>query len=129
MPPGGMESGLDAQEEAKRSKAEEELVPEAQWTSLHPNPISLKVLVPQDEENAKFNFNGQTVMLGSMAPGTTVKDLKSNLSQQLGGLAVTKIKLSTVKHGVLKDTMTIGYYNFTDGENVMVGTKERGGRK
>jgi len=30
---------------------------------------------------------------------------------------------------VLKDTMTIGYYNFTDGENVMVGTKERGGRK
>jgi len=85
--------------------------------------------VPKEEDNAKFNFNGQTVMLNGIAPGTLVKDLKANLSQHLGGLAANKVKVSTVKHGVLKDNMTIAYYNFVDGENLMVGTKERGGRK
>ena len=83
----------------------------------------------QDEENAKFNFNGQPVMLGGVGPTTTIKDVKGILSQHLGGLAGNKIKLSTVKHGVLKDGMTVAFYNFVEGENVMVATKERGGRK
>lgn len=120
--------GIDAQEEAKRAKAEAELVPEAQWSAQHPNPISVKVIVPQEEENAKFNLNGQTVMLNDLLPATTVKDLKTQLSDQLGGLQANKIKLSTVKHGFLKDNLSIAHYNFVEGENLMVSTKERGGR-
>lgn len=119
MPPGQ----LDAQEEAKRAKAEEQLMPEAQWTAQHPNPISVKVITPQEEENAKFNFNGQTVLLKALAPSTMVKDLKASLTQHLGGLPGNKIKLTSVKYGVLKDTVTVAFYNFVDGENVMVTTK------
>jgi len=133
-PPPGMPPGfspptsmppvqLDAQEEAKRAKAEEQLMPEAQWTAQHPNPISVKVITPQEEENAKFNFNGQTVLLKALAPSTMVKDLKASLTQHLGGLPGIKIKLTSVKYGVLKDTVTVAFYNFVDGENVMVTTK------
>ena len=129
MPPGGMEAAQDGQDDAKRTKAEEDLLPEAQWTAQHPNPINIKIIVPQEEDNARFNFNGQTLMLNAIAPGTVVKDLKTNLSQHLGGLPANKMKVSTVKHGVLKDNMTIAYYNFVEGENLMVATKERGGRK
>ena len=131
VPPqtGAAAPGMDPQEEAKRAKAEAELVPEAQWAAKHPNAISVKVIVPQEEENAKFNFNGQTVMLNNLLPATAVKDLKTQLSDQLGGLQTNKIKLSTVKHGFLKDNLSLAYYNFVEGENLMVSTKERGGRK
>jgi len=122
-PPGMPPGGLDAQEEAKRAKAGEQLLPQAQWTAQHPNPISVKVITPKEEANAKFNFNGQTVVVEALAPGSTVKDLKASLSKHLGDLPGIKIHLTSVKHGVLKDTATLAFYNFVDGENLMVAIK------
>jgi len=105
--------------EAKRAKADEGLQPEAQWAARHPT-VTLKLLGPNGEN---INVPGVTIM-------TTVKDLKTQLpSDQLGGLAANKMKLSTAKLGVLKDNLTLAHYNFSEGENVIVGLKERGGRK
>jgi hypothetical protein len=54
--------------------------------------------------------------------------MKEKLQDHLGGLSANKQKLQTVNLGVLKDNLSLAYYNFRDGENVMVGIKERGGR-
>ena len=63
------------------------------------------------------------------APAETVRELKEELAKHLVGLGANKIKLSHSKHGVLKDGMTIAHYNFSMGETVTAGVKERGGAK
>ena len=59
----------------------------------------------------------------------TYYSMKDKLQDLLGGLSANKQKLQTTSLGVLKDNLSLAYYNFKDGENVMVGMKERGGRK
>jgi len=105
------------------------LVSAEEWASAHPGPVSVKVQVPQDEGNAKFNFNGQLLSLDGVAMNSTVKDIKERLQEMLGGLAANKLKLTSQKLGVLKDQQTLASYNFSDGELLYVATKERGGRK
>ena len=58
-----------------------------------------------------------------------MRRMKEKLQDHLGGLSANKQKLQTAGLGVLKDNMSLAYYNFKDGENVMAGMKERGGRK
>ena len=73
--------------------------------------------------------SGQSVTLVDRGPTVTVKELKEELAKHLTGLGANKIKLTHVKHGVLKDAMTVAYYNFQKGENLIAGIKERGGKK
>lgn len=126
-PPGG--APQDGAPDAKKTKPTIPLVPEEIWTELHPDPIDIKVVVPDEPANHKHSFYGQSVTLVDRGPKVTVKELKEELVKHLTGLGANKIKLSTVKHGVLKDAMTIAHYNFLKGENMMAGIKERGGKK
>ena len=75
------------------------------------------------------SFHGQSVALVDRGPSSTVRELKEELSKHLDGLGPNKIKLSHVKHGVLKDDLTLAHYNFKKGENLMAAAKERGGKK
>ena len=129
VPPAVAAAAPEEQDEAKRAKATAELVPADQWLSQHPAPVSIKCLTPQEEDNAKFNFDGRTVTVDGVAGKSSVKDLKNMLKDQLGGLAMSNMKLTSVKHGVLKDAWTIAQYNMVDGENLMVALKTRGGKK
>jgi len=125
---GGMLQPGGTPPDAKKTKGEMPLVPEEIWKKLHPDPIDVKVLVPDDPAHHKHSFYGQAVTLVDRGPAITVRELKDELAKHLTGLAANKIKLSCVKHGVLKDGMTIAHYNFLNGENIMTGVKERGGK-
>ena len=94
---------------------------------LHPEPIDLRVQVPDDPANHKYSFYGQSVTLVDRPPSTTVRELKDELVKHLTGLGANKVKLRHVKHGILNDSMTISHYNFLNGENLTAATKERGG--
>merc|ERR1719409_150153 len=82
VPPAVAAAAPEEQDEAKRAKATAELVPEDQWLSQHSAPISIKCLTPQEEENAKFNFDGRTVTVDGVAGQSSVKDLKNMLKDQ-----------------------------------------------
>ena len=119
-PPGGLPS-------AKRAKVDVPLVTEAVWTKLHPEPIDVKVMVPDDTAHHRHSFYGQCVTLVDRAPSTTVLQLKDELVKHLADLGANKIKMTHAKHGVLKDSLSIAHYNFLMGENVTIAIKERGG--
>jgi hypothetical protein len=46
----------------------------------------------------------------------------------LGGLQANKQKLTSARHGVLKDNQTLAFYNVREGEMLLLDVKERGGR-
>lgn len=48
--------------------------------------------------------------------------------EHLGGLQANKQKLTSARHGVLKDNQTLAFYNMRDGETLLLDVKERGGR-
>lgn len=121
--------GVGGAPDAKRARQEIPLVMESIWMKIHPDPIDVKVLVPDDPAHHKHSFYGQSVTLVDRGPASTVRELKEELAKHLVGLGANKIKLSHVKHGVLKDDMSIAHYNFKKGENLMAAAKERGGKK
>ena len=129
LPLAGASGEAGGAPEAKRARPELPLVNEAIWTRLHPNPIDIKVLVPDDPAHHKHSFYGQSVTLVERGPASTVRELKEELAKHLAGLGANKIKLSHVKHGVLKDDQTVAHYNFLKGENLIAAVKERGGKK
>ncbi len=48
--------------------------------------------------------------------------------EHLGGLPANKQKLTSARHGVLKDTLSLAAYNMREGEALLLDVKERGGR-
>jgi splicing factor 3A subunit 1 len=115
--------------DAKRAKTELPLVREDIWMKLHPDPIDIRIQVPDDPSHHKNSFYGQIVTIVDRQKTSTIKDLKDELVKHLAGLGANKIKLTHVKHGVLKDAMTIAHYNFHMGESLMAAVKERGGKE
>mmetsp|Transcript_762 Transcript_762/g.1472 ORF Transcript_762/g.1472 Transcript_762/m.1472 type:complete len:222 (+) Transcript_762:3-668(+) len=121
-------SSFFAPPDAKRQKRENELESEEDWMKKYPGKLGIKIIVPQDPENAKYNFNGQTIEMSGLSLTITIKDLKERLEQPLWGLPPNKQKLSTVQRGFLKDASSLAFYNFVDGEVLHITTKERGGK-
>ena len=78
-PPAHMPAVGGEQPDAKRAKGETGLVPEDMFAAQHPGNITVKINVPKEEENGKFNFNGQTILLRDVAIRSTVKVLKDML--------------------------------------------------
>lgn len=112
----------------KRAKADSGLVPEDAFAAQFPGNVTLRVSVPKEEENAKFNFNGQEIALRGVGIRSTVKTVKEMLQDHLGGLQANKQKLTSARHGVLKDNQTLAFYNMREGEMLLLDVKERGGR-
>ena len=125
----GILQGGVSQGEAKRPRVTTALVCEEEWMKMHPKAVDVAVTVPDDPTYHRHSFYGQSVMLVGRALAETVRELKEELAKHLVGLGANKIKLSHSKHGVLKDGMTIAHYNFSMGETVTAGVKERGGAK
>ena len=69
-------------------------------------------------------------MLNLTVPLTmTVALLKEQLSQQLGGMPISKQKLRVDgPAGFLKDNMTLAAYNIAPNTLIQLTSKERGGR-
>lgn len=84
--------------------------------------------VPQGDDKSPWPLHGQTLRLQILI-SETVKALKEMIGATLNGMPANKQKLRTDALGYLKDNKSLAYYNFVDGIEIELGTKERGGRK
>lgn len=59
----------------------------------------------------------------------TIADLKTKLSPLVGAMPPNRQKIRGPDGTFLKDTQSLASYNFTDGAELMLIEKERGGTK
>eukprot|EP01128_Nolandella_sp_AFSM9_P007949 TRINITY_DN452_c0_g1_i1.p1 TRINITY_DN452_c0_g1~~TRINITY_DN452_c0_g1_i1.p1 ORF type:complete len:691 (-),score=227.82 TRINITY_DN452_c0_g1_i1:114-2099(-) len=102
------------------------LVPEAQWISSHPSPVTVIVRAPVQKHD-KWNLVGQVLNI-SINVKETVKSLKQKVMEATN-MPLNKQKLTSSTQGPLKDSVTLGFYNVADGHLVVLSVKSRGGRK
>lgn len=91
---------LSSQPDAKRMRAEENLVNPEMWQQRYPvcgasctyenlmcvqGPVPLQISVPNEADKSEWNFNGQTFTV-SLALSVSVAELKDALSARLGML-------------------------------------------
>jgi splicing factor 3A subunit 1 len=77
--------------------------------------------------NEKYNFCGQRIELAADL-GDSVRDVKERLRPHLGDIPIKKLKLSTFHLGVMRDTLSLAFYNIKGGDKIAISVKERGGR-
>ena len=106
------------------------LVPEERWRDVHPEKVRLVLTVPRETPgglNEKYNFRGQRIELAADL-GESVRDVKERLRPHLGDIPIKKLKLSTFHLGIMRDTLSLAFYNVKDGDKIAISVKERGGR-
>lgn len=97
-------------------------LPEAEFVAQHGNSGTFRVQVPNDSSQA--NMTGQVLNI-SLPYMSTVKDLKSQIEQQIG-LPVKSQKLKT--DVFLKDAFTLAKHNVLSGTLIELGVQKRGGQ-
>jgi splicing factor 3A subunit 1 len=114
---------------AKRQKLEElNLIPEEKFLADYPMPVNLVVQVPPPPaDKNEWNFQGQ-ILEFILPPTGTIANVKDKIKEALG-MPPNKQKLKGPLISILKDTQTLAYYNVTPGTVLVLGIKERGGRK
>ena len=109
------------------------MLSEAQFASKHPGAVSVRVRAPVDDSNPAWGLMGQVVVLEVGSVMRSVKELKEQLSPQLGEMPVNKMQLKSLEQGVfLKDTQSLASYNLGDPDSPVVlelSVRSRGGRK
>ncbi|KAJ3035287.1 splicing factor 3a, subunit 1 [Rhizophlyctis rosea] len=119
---------LDGGEEpgAKRQKVDttagEGYVSAEEWLAQNPNPITLTI-----DATSTMGDNG-TLTLPSISLSLTVSQLKEQIAGA-SGMAASKQKLVDARGKTMNNSATLAFYNLREGEKVVVGVKERGGRK
>lgn len=135
MPPGMYMGGMmppgmhpppppDDEPNSKRQKTDElNLIPEEKFLADYPMDVNFIIQVPTSGEN----LQGQQLQF-VMPPTSTITQVKDKIKESLG-LAINKQKLKGPHSSILKDNLTLAYYNVTPGTTLILGTKERGGKK
>ena len=112
---------------AKKQRLDSTSVPESEWIAAHPNPITLKVIVPQQENKNGWALDGQTLEF-SMSVAQKVSELKEQLTTALQ-IPTNKQNLKVEGLPFLKDKDSLAVYNLSSGVEIQLGVKERGKRK
>lgn len=73
-------------------------------------------------------LNGQLLAVEMPSLLSTVGELKGRLSEAVG-LAPGRQQLSREHVGLLKNELSLAFYNVSEGVHLTLGLKERGGRK
>merc|ERR1719411_1988712 len=128
-PPIYIQPGLameDDEPAAKRSRTEENLIPEGEFLARNVSPVTMKVSVPNMPDKPEWKLEGQmlTITLGLTE---TVNSIKSRIMEELG-MPQGKQKLQH-ENIFLKDANSLAYYNLLPGTVLNLQLKERGGRK
>jgi splicing factor 3A subunit 1 len=117
---GGMEG-------TKKVRTEEaNLIPEEMWLMMNPGSITINVSVPNFEEEGTY-IESKLLQL-PFDPKTTISAIKDHISNALGGLPASKMRLKTPHQSALKDENTLAFYNILNGTVMDLSLKERGGR-
>lgn len=123
----------NAEEEpiSKKQKTEEpQLIPEDEFIKSHPDPVTIYVQIP-DSSRPEWNWNSQKLELGPMKVSQLVSELKESIRKALGNtMPLNKQKLKLGEGNVfLKDNVTLASYNIDQTVVLLLGVRERGGRK
>ncbi|KAJ3278607.1 splicing factor 3a, subunit 1 [Blyttiomyces sp. JEL0837] len=107
--------------DSKRVKVddfESNLIPEAEFLQSYPGKISLNIQVQ----------GGSTTTLEDLEPSMSVQVLKDRIAS-LVSIPANKQKLSLTSSNVmLKNGVSLAYYNLRNGDLLSLSTRERGGR-
>jgi splicing factor 3A subunit 1 len=120
------DSANDDEPLAKRTKTEEQLVPENEFLALNKGPVTFRVQVPNSMDKSEWKLNGQLFTI-TLPLTDTVSVIKAKMFDELG-MPAGKQKLQ-LEGMFMKDSNTLAYYNFTPMCVVHLQVKERGGRK
>jgi len=116
----------DDEPPAKRSKTEDQLVPENDFLAQHKGPVTFQVQVPNMLDKSEWKLGGQSFTI-TLPLTDTVSVIKAKMYDELG-MPAGKQKLQ-LDGMFMKDSNTLAYYNFTPMCVVQLQVKERGGRK
>jgi len=127
MAPVYIQQAMDEDEPAnKRSRTEENLIPENEFLARNLSPVTFKVMVPQMPDKPEWKLDGQILTL-ALQLTDTVNTIKQRIMEELG-MPQGKQKLQH-ESIFLKDANSLAYYNITPGTLLNLQLKERGGRK
>ena len=124
-----MEDRLE-NESKKQKSLEDVLIPAAQFISMHPDPLTLNIQLPDaasSSDKPEWNFNGKIIQL-KCTPQESINELKIKI-QNITKIPVARQKLFAPNLPPLKNQMSIAYYNLLSDTCLALHLKERGGRK
>lgn len=121
-------SGLNLEEEPsmKKLRTEDNLIAEDEFLKRNPGPIAFKVQTPNVPDKPEWGLNGQMITL--TLPATDMISVIKAKIHEVVGMPPGKQKLQ-YEGMFIKDSNTLAFYNVTNGGIVVLGLKERGGRK
>ncbi|XP_034113619.1 splicing factor 3A subunit 1 [Drosophila albomicans] len=109
----------------KKIRSEDNLIPEAEFISLHKSPVTIQVQVPNTDKS-EWKLNGQMIAV-TLALTDPIANLKAKLQDETG---MPPAKQKIFYEGMFfKDNNTMAFYNLLSGTTVHLQVKERGGRK
>ncbi|KAJ7534737.1 hypothetical protein O6H91_12G001300 [Diphasiastrum complanatum] len=88
-------------------------------------PVRITVSVPTVE--GEGTLKGQTLEIMIHTLSESISLVKEKIANEIA-LPANKQKLSG-RAGFLKDNLSLAYYNISPGETLLLGLRERGGRK
>jgi len=118
---------LDEDEPAsKRSRTEENLIPEGEFLARNVSPVTMSIAVPNMPDKPEWKCDGQMLSI-TLSLTETVNTIKSKIMEELGmPQGKQKLQHETI---FLKDANSLAYYNILPGAVINLQLKERGGRK
>ncbi|KIJ69484.1 hypothetical protein HYDPIDRAFT_24321 [Hydnomerulius pinastri MD-312] len=116
--------GLEEQPQVKRQKIAKlpggALYPEADWISMHPYTISLKIDLPSDPSKPEWKLDGKTVTVSELPLNLLVSSLRDRFIQATGSsLPASRIRISYMGK-MLTNANTIASYNLEDEDTVVL---------
>ncbi|CAG8577376.1 11124_t:CDS:2 [Acaulospora morrowiae] len=100
------------------------LVSEEEWLMTHQGPINVQIQCPTIPEKPEWNCQGQTIILENLSLATLVSTVKDKIFAQLN-FPAGKQKL-TIGGAVMKNQVSLAYYNIEDGGIIGLAIKDRG---
>ncbi|KAI5477585.1 splicing factor 3A subunit 1 [Pseudohyphozyma bogoriensis] len=113
----------DAPSSKRQKLADGQYYPEEEWVASHPEPISIKVQLPDYPAKPEWGCNGSEITLTEVPITALCGALRDRITAKVG-LPIGKQKL-TYKGRILANNGTLAGLNFEDGDEVVVTIKER----
>jgi hypothetical protein len=110
---------------------ESELLSESDFiaTLSDPSDVHICIRIPHDPSNSAWDFNGQTIDVPANST-ITVKDLKTLLKEQLGGMPMNKMQLKNLMSGFMnEDGLILASLNIGPMTTIDLVPKTPGGKK
>ncbi|ORY03634.1 hypothetical protein K493DRAFT_254090 [Basidiobolus meristosporus CBS 931.73] len=120
--------------DSKKFKTETSLFVSAdEWLSTHPGPATLYIQTPAVPDKPEWKLNGETLTLEGLELSSLVSELKQRVADLLGMPSgrqkITTPPGKTTSNIPMKNQLSLAYYNIQNGDTLILGMKERGGRK